>query len=182
MLRDRRVRACLVVAVLLAIGNEWLTPATLVGHATFGDTTYWLARLSWIAPYAVALVAVVSSARAGAGVMVAGVAFGASLVAVALDPGVQFSHLGVMAHLLDVIAILPADLMASRRRFFDRASGATAGFACGIGLAAVAFLWAIPRIVNVPGWYLLGGYLFPIVVMTLVGAGSGVARRVAVAH
>ncbi|MBV9830070.1 MAG: hypothetical protein JOZ82_00620 [Marmoricola sp.] len=182
MLRDRRVRVCLLVAALLAIGNEWLTPATLVGHATFGDTTYWLARLSWIAPYAVALVAVVSSARAGAAVVVAGTALLASLVAVVLDPGVHFSQLGFLAHLLDVVAMLPADLMARRRRFFDSGAGATAGFACGIGLAAVAFLWAIPRIVHVPGWYLLGGYVFPLVLMTLVGAASGAVRRAALVH
>jgi hypothetical protein len=179
VLRDRRVVGCLLVAVLFAIVTELWDPVAHVMDGSFGDSGYWLWRLIWITPYAIALVAVVSSARPGAGVLVAGAALVAALIAVEIDTGI--SHLGtgvslfgLLAYFLDVVALVPADLAsAARGRGFDAASGAAAGLACGVALAMVAFLWGLPRITDVPAWYVLSGYVFPPVAMTAVGAVTG---------
>ncbi len=61
MLRDRRVLVCLLVAVLLAVATALWDPVEHVMAGDFGDSVFWLWGLSWIAPYAIALVAVVSS-------------------------------------------------------------------------------------------------------------------------
>lgn len=179
MLRDRRVRVCLLVGVLVAVGTELWDPVGHVMDGSFGDSEYWFWRLIWIAPYAIALVAVVSSARPGSGVLVAGAALVAALVAVEIDTGISHlsvgvSFLGLLAYFLDVVALAPADLTAAARgRGFDAASGAAAGLACGIALAMVAFLWGLPRVTDLPAWYVLSGFVFPPVAMTAVGAVTG---------
>jgi hypothetical protein len=179
VLRDRRVRVCLLVGVLVAVGTELWDPVAHVMDGSFGDSEYWFWRLIWIAPYAIALVAVVSSARPGSGVLVAGAALVAALVAVEIDTGISHlsvgvSFLGLLAYFLDVVALAPADLTAAARgRGFDAASGAAAGLACGIALAMVAFLWGLPRVTDLPAWYVLSGFVFPPVAMTAVGAVTG---------
>ena len=179
MLRDRRILLCAVLAVVIAFANEWWSAGAHVMVGSFGDSTYWLSRLSWLAPYALALVAVVWSARPGAGVLVAGAALAAGLVAVVLHEGTGLSLHGVLAYLLNVVALLPADVMVAARRRPDAVLGAAAGLACGVVLAVVTFLWVLP-VVEVPPWYVLGGYVLPPVALTLVGLVAGAwsqARR-----
>jgi hypothetical protein len=179
VLRDRRVVGCLLVAVLFAIVTELWDPVAHVMDGSFGDSGYWLWRLIWITPYAIALVAVVSSGRPGSGVLVAGAALVAALVAVEIDTGISHlgvgvSFLGLLAYFLDVVALVPADLSAAaRRRGFDAASAATAGLVCGLAMAMVAFLWGLPRVTDLPAWYVLSGFVFPPVAMTAVGAVTG---------
>jgi hypothetical protein len=179
MLRDRRVLACLLVAVLLAVLNALWDPVAHVMAGDFGDSAFWLWRLIWIAPFAIALVAVVSSGRPGSGVLVAAAALVAALVAVEIDTGIGdlaagISLVGVLAYFLNVVALVPVDLMAAaRRQVFDTVSGAVAGLVCGAVLATVAFLWGLPRITEVPAWYVLSGYVFPPAALAAVGAVTG---------
>jgi hypothetical protein len=183
VLRDQRVRLCAVVAVLLAFTNEWWwsSDARVFDGTGVGDQVYWLSRLVWTAPYALALVAVMWSARPGAGVLVAGTALVAGLLAVWLHEGVGLSLHGLLAYLLNVVALLPADVMVAARRRLDAVSGAAAGLACGLVLALVAFLWVLP-VVDLPAWYVLGGIVLPPSGLTLVGLGVGAVLQTRVAR
>ena len=179
MLRDKLVGLCLLAAVLVAFGHGLWNPGRLVEYGASIDSVFWLWRLSWIAPYALALVAVVGGGRPGSALLVAGSALVATLFAVDLYTGLDkptagISLAGVAAYFLNIVAIVPADFAAAAwHRRFDRASGAATGLVCGLVLAAVAFLWALPRVVDVPTWYVLGGYVFPPLVMSAVGAVTG---------
>lgn len=180
MLGDRGVRLCLCAAVVLAFSNEWWWSSDegVFDGSGVGDHVYWLSRVIWTAPYALALVAVMWSARPGAGVLVAGTALVAGLLAVWLHRGVGLSLHGVLAYLLNVVALLPADVMVAARRRLDAVAGAVAGLACGLVLAFVAFLWVLP-VLDLPAWYLLGGIVLPPVGLTLVGlvVGAGLQAR-----
>jgi hypothetical protein len=174
VLADRGIRVCLLAAVLLGFVNEWWwsSDARVFDGSGAGDHVYWFSRVIWTAPYALALVAVLRSARPGAGVLVAGVALVAGLVAVALHQGVGLSLHGLLAYLVDVMALLPADVMVAARRRLDAVAGAAAGLACGAVLGLVAFLWILPY-VDLPAWYVLGGIVFPPVALTIVGLAAG---------
>ena len=178
MLRDGRVLVCATVAVALAFTNEWWwsSDARVFDGTGVGDQVYWLSRLIWTAPYALALVAVMWSARPGAGVLVAATALVAGLLAVALHQGVGLSLHGFLAYALNVVALLPADVMVAARGRLDAVAGAAAGLACGLVLALVAFLWVLP-VVDLPAWYVLGGIVLPPVALTLVGAVLGSISR-----
>jgi hypothetical protein len=86
-------------------------------------------------------------------------------------PGV--SVVGLVAFLLNVVALAPADLLAAGRAHFALWSGLLAGLVCGLALALVLFLWTFPRLTDLPGWYVLGGYVFPPAFLALVGACAG---------
>ena len=176
MLRDRGVVVCAALAVVLAFSSEWWwsSDSRVFDGSGAGDQVYWLSRLIWTAPYALALVAVTWSARPGAGVLVAGTALVAGLLAVVLHHGVGLSLHGLLAYVLTVVALLPADVMVAAGRRLDPVAGAAAGLACGLVLALVAFLWVLP-VVDLPAWYLLGGIVFPPVALSLVGLLTGAA-------
>jgi hypothetical protein len=178
VLRDRGVLTCAAVAVALAFTNEWWwsSDARVFDGTGAGDEVYWFSRLVWTAPYALALVAVLWSARPGAGVLVAGTALVAGLLAVALHEGVGLSLHGVLAYLLNVVGLLPADVMVAARRRLDAVAGAFAGLACGLVLALVAFLWVLP-VVELPAWYVLGGIVLPPAALALVGLVVGAVRQ-----
>jgi hypothetical protein len=185
MLRNRGVLACGTIAVVLAFGNEWWIPDAHVMSGSFGDAGYWSSRVLWISPYALALVAALVSLRAAAGVLVAGAAVLASLVAVEIDTGLSsltagISLHGVLAYLLNVVALVPAAVVVAGRagRAVDVRLGALTGLACGAVLAFVAFLWMLPVVTGLPAWYVLGGYVFPPVAMATVGLLAGAAAAV----